>query len=170
MKEINLDISKAVIIKTKYNYAIKIGRGNAGYFILSNNSKKGPFYRVFIYKENIIGIFQNLKYIYKIEPQNFVLSQKEEIGVINFDNCRKLGEVNDYIVFIDDSIDKFFIVNKNTYLPTSEDFPKFDDYDDLLDYYRDKKIYLDNRELQICARKMKRFFIDFEYFYNYLDL
>ena len=48
MKELKIELNKSGRLKNKHNINIKVGRNLKGYIILTDDSKKGPFEKIFI--------------------------------------------------------------------------------------------------------------------------
>lgn len=169
MKEIKLEINKAGSLKNQYNVSIKIGRTTKGYFIVTENNKYGPFEKVFIEKEDdviLIGSNQNESKLYRLCEDGLILEKKETIDLFSkkqeFESCRLLGQVNAYSIFFDDTNGKFFAVNNLTSIKQLSEYPKFDSYESLLNYYATNNISLNDKDIRSLVNKMKKIFIKIE--------
>ena len=84
MKELKIELNKSGRLKNKYDSVIKIGRNSRGCFIVTEESKFGPFERIFIDHtsngdELIIGYTPMETTYYKINPKGLVILEEGKI-------------------------------------------------------------------------------------------
>lgn len=191
MRELTMDIGRAGGLKNEYNHPIKVGHANKGYFIILNDLKKGPYSRVFLDKINddlvLIGYSVSGSELFRIDKEGLTLIEKlntpltdlmpllnrlnklvEESNKELFANCKLLGKIGYYSIFLDDN-NKFFAVDTTVPLTELSQYSKFEEYEDLLTYYKEKGIDLYSSTVANAANKLKRTFVKFEDLYSYIS-
>lgn len=175
MKELKLDSGKSGRLKNTYDHPLKIGRNENGYFIFVGDKKYGPFTNIFIdreTKETLIGYTSESTLIFtmdekkvNIEENNMNATLLEKLNdllgikeIEEFKDCKLVGKANNYTIYLDPS-NNFFLVSGNI-KPLSE-YPKFYDYDELVRHYRGKDVYVSNPTISEYAKQIKRVFIKF---------
>ena len=191
MRELTMDIGRAGGLKNEYNHPIKVGHANKGYFIILNDLKKGPYSRVFLDKINddlvLIGYSVSGSELFRIDKEGLTLIEKlntpltdlmpllnrlnklvEESNKELFANCKLLGKIGYYSIFLDGN-NKFFAVDTTLPLTELSKYSKFEEYEDLLAYYKEKGIDLYSNTVANAANKLKRNFVKFEDLYTYIS-
>lgn len=184
MKELKIELNKSGRLKNKYDNFIKIGRTPKGCFILTETIKCGPFERIFIdHSENgdelIIGYTPSKTEFYRINPKGINLDKQVCISIkdlanlkeknISFENCELLGNVNGHAIFFDINEGFYFAVNTLKEIKSLSEYKKFDSYEDLTSYYKDKNIELYSTGIQSLANKHKKTLINFNNLYEYIE-
>lgn len=178
MKELVLENGKARIIKTKHETEVKIGRRNDNYYIIQNSKSRGPFEKILLDKtENdnfIIGYTKEESRFYIIDTEGLKLVKKEKINLentkkeeVDLDNCVLIGKIHDYSIFIDNNTGKLFVVNTKESIKPLDEYPKFDNYDDLVNCYRQNfNISLFSIEMRSLVSKQAHLLINFKDLYS----
>ena len=163
MKELKLEIGKAVRINNQYAHKIVVRHKEAGYYIETDRDKFGPYLRMFFEKSpkhnddtfiTCYNLDQSAIYrvgIYGLEVADVIDTSVQASKMLNklfkkeveMEGCTLLGTQNGYSVFMD-SNEEFFVVNNNESIKPVEEYEKFKTYKDLVSYYKSKDIKLYN--------------------------
>lgn len=184
MKELKLEVGKAGNLKNFYEHPLKIGRNEEGYFIYTKDKKHGPFTNVFLEKgsnEMLIGYNPSQTLLLVMEEKKINIEENaltapllEKLNTLlgitkndAFKDCKLVGKATNYYVYLDAN-NMFFIAENNNPSSLTES-PRFFDYEELVRHYRTNEIYINNPVVAEQARKMKRVFIKFEDYNNFIS-
>ncbi len=182
MIEIKSENGKTGKIKNAYNFLIKAEKVNNHYFLTIDNEKYGPFARLFLSKQDnddsiLICYSPKESHIINITEKGInitkrnitALSQiKEYDSPSKKTNIQLLGNVNNYSIYFGNN--QFFAFNNEDENKEIENCIKFDEYDDLVDYYKKNyAISLNSPKITALSLKLKRIFVNFDEIYEYIN-
>ena len=181
MIEIKLENQKNGKIKNSYNLPIIAEKTNNHFFVTINEKKYGPFARLFLAKQDngdsiIIGYFPKESQVIRITKKGINVSKrcitsnsqlKEYDSPSKKSNIQLLGVINNYSIYFSDN--QFFAINNEDENKNFDNCFKFDDFEDLVEYYREQNISLNSTKISSMALKVKRIFVNFDEIYNYVE-
>ncbi len=181
MKELKLDIGKGVKINNLYAYNIIVKRREKGYTLETDKEKFGPYLKVFfersakhnndtfitcynldksvIYRMGLYGLEVSEVIDTSMQASKMLNKMFNKDGKIEIEGCTLLGVENGYSVFVDESDNKFFVVNNKETVTSIEGYEKFETYKELVNYYKTKGIKVYDQEIARLSKDA--FFIDF---------